>query len=81
MSTSIYDELITIIKSYLDVEEITPDSELEALGFSSYEFVKIVVEIEMKFGFEFDDEYLDFRKFKTIGDLTHYIDRMVKSYA
>lgn len=39
----------------------------------SITFVKIVVELEEKFNFEFEDEMFTVTKMKTVGDLVDYV--------
>ena len=50
------------------------DLEMKDMGINSISFIQIVVDIEETFGFEFDDEDLDYEKFRTMDDLYEYID-------
>lgn len=47
---------------------------LSNLGINSLTYIKIVVEIESQFGFEFEDEDLNYEKFKTINDIVCYVE-------
>ena len=42
------------------------ETKLEFIGINSIDFVKIVVDLEEYFEFEFDDEDLDYKKFEYI---------------
>lgn len=68
--------LLELIKKNADTKKITLDDSIEKAEFSSYKFVKCVVEIEDAFNVEFDDEYLDFNKFKKIRDILEYINSL-----
>lgn len=46
---------------------------LNEVGMNSITFIEIMVEIENQFGFEFDDDYMDPDKFKTLAELSNYI--------
>ncbi|RCX09097.1 acyl carrier protein [Anaerobacterium chartisolvens] len=47
---------------------------LEVLGINSVSFIKIAVEIENEFGFEFEDEDLNMEKFPNIGTIVEYVN-------
>lgn len=55
------------------VDEIDDENDLASIGINSIGFVKLIVKIEGEFGFQFDDEYLDYTKFKTVNDLVLYV--------
>ena len=52
---------------------INPEDKLKSLGFDSINFVKIVVEIEKAFDFEFDDDNLEIGKFLEFKNLSDYV--------
>lgn len=70
-------ELKKLLKETTDlgdaINEINDESDLTSLGINSVSFIKLTVRIEEEFGFEFEDEYLDYNKFKTIKDLILYV--------
>lgn len=74
MSKNYTDELIDIINRNVEIQSCTPESKMEELGFSSYKFIKFVVEVEDAFDIEFDDDFLDFEKFIFVKDLITYIE-------
>ena len=74
------DSLIKIIKEQLDVKE--SEIKLEAnfaddLGSDSLAMIEIIMAIEEEFGIEIPDE--DTEKAKTVRDVIHYIDDILKS--
>ena len=48
------------------------ETKLEFIGINSIDFVKIVVDLEEYFEFEFDDEELKYKKFEYITDICNY---------
>lgn len=74
----IQDRLIKVIKETLGdlvegISTIKSDDELSSFGVNSVSFIKLVVAVEEEFGFEFDDEQLDFNNFRTINGIVEYI--------
>ena len=59
----------------IDIEEMT---EFSNIGINSMIFVKIVVELELQFGFVFDDEKLVIDEFKCVGSLGEYVESKMK---
>lgn len=59
------------------VDQIEDDSVLVECGLNSLYFVKLVVRLEEKLHIEFDDDYLDIKKFKTFYDLVDYVLKKV----
>lgn len=77
--SEIQQEIINIIKQNLNNSlDIKLDMNLSDLGIDSVMFVKIIVEIESVFNFEFDDEKLLFTAFPQIIDLIDYVSDKVK---
>ncbi len=60
-----------------DVNGWTMDTQLMSMGLNSISFIKAVVAIENEFDFEFDDENLDFTKFKTYADIIKLLEEEV----
>lgn len=71
----IFEELTNIISKIMDIQsnELTKEDNLVDLGINSIIIIKMVVEIEKVFGFEFADEDLVNNKFIRIEDLMCYI--------
>ena len=55
------------------------ETKLEFIGINSIDFVKIVVDLEEYFEFEFDDEDLDYKKFEYITDICNYIRNITET--
>lgn len=63
-----------IIGKWADISvDISADEDLTIYGINSISFIKIVVEIEKVFGFEFDEEELDYAKYNTLDKLIFYV--------
>ena len=58
--------------------DFTRGEELNLIGLNSISFIKLAVLIENEFGFEFDDEDLDSKKYKSITDIVTYIQNRTK---
>jgi len=81
--TDVENKIRSIIGDNIDlivpIDSIGLEDDLSGLGVNSVSFIKMVVAIETEFGFEFDDDSLDFNNFKTIGDLSSYINKRLAS--
>lgn len=67
-------ELLELTKP---VEEIANDDDLTKLGMNSISAIELVVEVEDKYDFEFNDEDLLVDNFKTIERLAKYIEKRI----
>ncbi len=74
--------LIEIYKGYINDEkiknEINADSKLESLNISSVDYIKIIIDIENEFNFEFGDYELAPGTFSTVSDMVAYISKKVE---
>lgn len=80
MKTNNVNETLLILAEELIenvTEPITMDENLENIGFNSLIFVKLVVSIEDTFQFTFDDEMLDYNRYKTLQDISDYIQARI----
>ncbi len=69
--------LLKILREKLEVSEavdIKPEYSLQTLDINSVSFVKLVVEIEKEFGFEFQDDSIDMNKLSTVKNLIEFIE-------
>lgn len=57
-------------------EDFTAD--LKMMQINSIQFIKIIVEIENKFDFEFGDEALDIQNYVTLNDFVKYINDTIQ---
>lgn len=76
MQNDLNAEVINIIKDKIQCDEIIDVNEntlLEDLRIDSLRFVEIVVEIESRFEFQFDDEMLLMKEFPKISSIIKYI--------
>ena len=75
-----FEQLKEIITRYVEVdaEQITPDSRfVEDLGFSSFDFVTMLGELEDEFDIEVNEqEAVDIR---TVGEAVSYVERLIGS--
>lgn len=81
MKEEIEKSLRKIIKKVVElsksVEEIGNDDDLTELGMNSITAIELVVEVEEKYNFEFNDEDLLVDNFKTINRLVSYIEKRI----
>lgn len=73
-----FDKLVEIIYNYVEVdpEKITPESRfMEDLGFTSFDFMSMLGEIEDEFDIEIDQqEAVDIR---TVGEAVDYLEKLI----
>ena len=70
--------VIRIVKENINsLEDDFFDIKLGELAIESVEFIRLVVEFEDFFGFEFDDEDLDYNRFIYFQDICDYIDEKI----
>lgn len=72
-----FEKLVEIITNYVEVEaaDIKPESRfMEDLGFTSFDFMSMLGEMEDEFDIEIDqNEVADIR---TVGEAVEYMDRL-----
>jgi acyl carrier protein len=69
--------VLTRIKESIEneiIDQIVLEDDLSSIGVNSITFIKIVVDLETEFDFEFDDEMLSYKSFPTTNSLVEYID-------
>lgn len=66
------------VKTKVPVEEIGVDESLVNFGINSFNFVKIIVEIENEFGVLFDNETLRFDELDTFNKIAAYVASLQK---
>ena len=69
--------VLTIIKESIEneiIDQIVLEDDLSSIGVNFITFIKIVVDLETEFDFEFDDEMLSYKSFPTINSLVEYVD-------
>ena len=64
---------LAIFQNVLNKRTLSLESSLHDIGIDSISFVQIVVKLEELYGFEFDDEMLSHRSFKTIKQVYKYV--------
>ena len=77
------EKVINTIVSCMDKSEDVRNALIETgditqVNMNSITFIKMVVMLEIEFGFEFDDESLDYLKFHYVDSLVEYIDELIK---
>jgi amino acid adenylation domain-containing protein len=73
--------VLKIINDILEEKSICGDIDQESLadiGFDSISYVQMIVAIEKCFGFEMEDEFLDYNGFPTFGDFISYLEKRFK---
>ena len=75
-----FEKIREIITRYVEVEEeqITPDSRfIEDLGFSSFDFVTMLGELEDEFDIEVDEQ--EVVEIRTVGEAVSYVEKLTES--
>ena len=55
-------------------DRVTAHDKLNDLGFDSISFIKLVIEMENRFGIEFDDKMLDYTRYNTVAELIELVE-------
>lgn len=73
-----FDKLVEIIGNYVEVEgTITPDSRfMEDLGFTSFDFMSMLGELEDEFDVEIDQQEVS--TIRTVGEAAEYLEKLSK---
>lgn len=73
-----FDKLVEIIGNYVEVEgTITPDSRfMEDLGFTSFDFMSMLGELEDEFDVEIDQQEVS--NIRTVGEAAEYLEKLSK---
>ena len=58
-------------------EQYEAEFNFEEIGITSLNYIKILVDIENEFNFEFEDELLDYEYFKNYKSVMDYIENRV----
>ena len=72
-----FEQLRTIITKYVEVkeEQITPDSRfMEDLGFTSFDFMSMLGELEDEFDIEVDEQ--EAAAIRTVGEAVSYLEKL-----
>ena len=75
-----FEKIREIITRYVEVEkeQITPDSRfIEDLGFSSFDFVTMLGELEDEFDIEVDEQ--EVVEIRTVGEAVSYVENLTES--
>lgn len=77
METGYQNEIVEIVQRVLNLtmmdEKTDLDMDLKNVGLDSLKFVRIVVEVEDRFGIEFPDEKLDLSQADTVRKLCEIV--------
>ena len=74
-----FDKLKSIILNYVEVNEdaITPESRfMEDLGFTSFDFMSMLGELEDEFDIEVDQQ--EAANIRTVGEAVEYLEKLVE---
>lgn len=73
-----FDKLVEINGNYVEVEgTITPDSRfMEDLGFTSFDFMSMLGELEDEFDVEIDQQ--EVANIRTVGEAAKYLEKLSK---
>lgn len=62
----------------VDQETILNEEDLFNLGFDSINFVRLIVELELKFDIEYPDELLDLKKLSSVEKIVQLVESLKK---
>lgn len=75
-------KIIEILSDHSEMENaiqyLHENDDLAKLGMNSISFISMVVKLEAEFGFEFEDEALDYNKFTSLNLLCNYVEDMMR---
>ena len=78
----IKEKIIEILSAHSEMENayqyLQENDDLNRLDMNSISFIKMVVDMEREFGFEFEDEALNYNKFTSFSQLYKYVDDQMK---
>lgn len=77
MEKKILDIIKEEIELPLSIDEISMEDSLVKYGVNSISFMRLVTIIEDKFNFEFDDDFLDNKRFKDVRSFINYIIKKI----
>ena len=72
LSTKILEIISGNLENKIDSKQLSLDDDLSKYNINSLTYIKIIVALEEEFDIEFDDDELDIKSFKTIGDFVKY---------
>jgi nodulation protein F len=84
MADQLADEIIAKVKAHADPEvgEITPDTELNALGIHSLELTEIIFDLEEAYGIEIEMNTVDaWNNLKNVGDMVEAVRALIAKKA
>ena len=73
-----FEQIKEIITRYVEVdaEQITPDSRfIEDLGFTSFDFVTMIGELEDEFDIEVNEQ--EVAEIRTVGEAVSYVEKLI----
>lgn len=81
----IENEIKKIVCSHVDVVldpgKIQNSDTLDLLGINSLNFIRIIIELEEKYGCEFDIDMLSFDVYPNFGEFVKYVESIVHEIA
>jgi len=60
------------------IDQVGNEDDLMSLGMDSINSIKVIVAIEQEYGFEFNDDDLNFENFRNIRKLVLYIESRIQ---
>ena len=78
---SFRDTILELISSHVDIAfditQVREDDTLELLGVNSINFIRVIIEIEMRYNVQFDVDYLGTEAFVDFNAFLDYVDKLV----
>lgn len=76
----VQEKAFKVIMSNIDTSisrEISLDTDLSSVGFSSTSFIRLVIALEAEFNFEFDGDKMFFTAFSTVKSMVEYVESKI----
>lgn len=65
----------------LDIDQLKDEDLLDVIGVNSINFIRIVLDLEAAYDFEFDIDMLGFESYANLGGLIRYVETEVNQSA
>ena len=69
----ILDELRSLLRRRGQTDTLTPDTELETIGFRSLDLSELALHLEDRVGGELNFEATELRRIETVGDVLNFL--------
>lgn len=65
----------------VDIDKMKDEVRLDEIGVNSINFIRMIIELETQYDIQFDIDMLGVNNFEIVGNLVHYVVKLVESKA